>query len=787
MKKLFCFLVFSLYISAAILSQDISVKIEIMTDDFPQDIFWEIVDPSSNILETQSLENCDPFSICSSEFSLDASLCYGFIIRDVIGDGISDQGGYNVYVDDQLVISGQEFGDKIEHDLNCNRGESCNQAVNITLPNNSINAPDDKEWWLRLVPSESGLYRINTCLNVVTGEGWVDTKLWVYDRCDRDIFSDGAEGALAYSDNFVDCEPASGFNYFPLTEGVEYYIRHKPLQEWYDSIKIRVQKLPTVSGCTDIAACNFNPFANTNNGSCFYDDDCAADLSLDQEELERTIFLDQVTSNDDCLITEGCLRGQGTRDVIKFSTKIDNIGDSDYIVGVPEDNTYGFSNNNCHGHWHQDGYAQYLLFDGNGNPEPIGFKTGFCVLDLTCGQGLTKYICSYMGISAGCSDIYDEDIECQWIDVTDVADGQYTLVVRVNWSQIPDMRGKPEKTFDNNNGQVCFTIDRSSGNLVFTIVDDCPVYEDCLGMPFGQSELDCNGVCAGNSHFGDFNETGDIDENDLVSFVEMLESNTSEVENCYDLNDDGVLSIYDLALAKECLSGLEMDGGNPFHTHCQFPDGSLNPIEDVKIRISDHNSGDKYFDLEIWAADRNLSGYQVNIDGVRVQNVEKLYDIEEDYVSSGEFMVFGLHGNSSFVRTTDFIPFLRVYYSDVLTNSICIESNSEFINDKYEKVNTTVEGDCIVVSNINDIKNNIEISISPNPVQEELNVKVAGDKIKAISIYTINGTLTESLLINSATRNVQIDVADYPIGIYLIETILESGNPQIRKFNKVTQ
>jgi hypothetical protein len=53
-----------------------------------------------------------------------------------------------------------------------------------------------------------------------------------------------------------------------------------------------------------------------------------------------------------------------------------------------------------------------LLYDQLGNPMPqIGFKNGFCVLDLECsGGGTAKYGCGNMGITAGCGDIYSSGL-----------------------------------------------------------------------------------------------------------------------------------------------------------------------------------------------------------------------------------------------------------------------------------------------------------------------------------------------------------------------------------------
>ena len=43
--------------------------------------------------------------------------------------------------------------------------------------------------------------------------------------------------------------------------------------------------------------------------------------------------------------------------------------------------------------------------------------------------GLHDFSCVNMGISSGCSDVYAHNLDCQWIDITDVADGYYWLSV----------------------------------------------------------------------------------------------------------------------------------------------------------------------------------------------------------------------------------------------------------------------------------------------------------------------------------------------------------------------
>ena len=126
---------------------------------------------------------------------------------------------------------------------------------------------------------------------------------------------------------------------------------------------------------------------------------------------EGTMYLQAYENEDGCAIEEGCLTGYGDRSIIRFDTWIKNVGNVDYFIGSVSDNeeTNQFEWDMCHNHWHYKGYAEYVLFDSDGQIIPVGFKNGFCVMDLECSgddelgvpAGNYTYGCSVMGISTG--------------------------------------------------------------------------------------------------------------------------------------------------------------------------------------------------------------------------------------------------------------------------------------------------------------------------------------------------------------------------------------------------
>ena len=160
-------------------------------------------------------------------------------------------------------------------------------------------------------------------------------------------------------------------------------------------------------------------------------------FSLPDLIVEDGVFhLDIVTrffETNNCAVLEGCAQ-PGLRHLLRLNTETRNIGTSDVVLGNPVGNT-NFVFDPCHGHYHFDGYADYRLVDTNG-VVAAGHKEGFCLEDVnrfdTNAALSAKYDCTNQGIQVGWADVYSQFLDCQWIDITDVQPGIYTLEVEVN-------------------------------------------------------------------------------------------------------------------------------------------------------------------------------------------------------------------------------------------------------------------------------------------------------------------------------------------------------------------
>lgn len=139
-------------------------------------------------------------------------------------------------------------------------------------------------------------------------------------------------------------------------------------------------------------------------------------------------------ASTDCEVVEGC-ETPGTHRLLTFTTETRNIGGGDLALGNPATNSL-FHWASCHGHYHFEEFADYTLLDTSGNVVAAGHKVGFCLEDVRAwsptANPATRYNCGNQGIQTGWADVYAAGLPCQYIDITGLDPGDYTLRMVVN-------------------------------------------------------------------------------------------------------------------------------------------------------------------------------------------------------------------------------------------------------------------------------------------------------------------------------------------------------------------
>ncbi|ODM95012.1 Lysyl oxidase 2 [Orchesella cincta] len=200
------------------------------------------------------------------------------------------------------------------------------------------------------------------------------------------------------------------------------------------------------------------------------------DLVPDAYEVQRSTYLeDKQLYFLQCAMEENCLSTSAyryqnenhygwhleTRRLLRFTARIVNKGNADFRPAIPK---HLWEFHACH---IMEVFAIFDVLDQYGKKVAEGHKASFCLEDNECVAGTqTRYACANygdQGIQVGCADIYRSNIDCQWIDMTDVLPGLYTFKISINAEM------KVAESDFSNNAVVC-TLHYSEA---FALVSNC--------------------------------------------------------------------------------------------------------------------------------------------------------------------------------------------------------------------------------------------------------------------------------------------------------------------------
>lgn len=741
------------------------VEISINPDFSPSETSWEIKNADGVTVESGGHVDA---TVC-----LDTGICYTFYLYDSYGDGIYAPHGVKVYYDGEMIaeFSG-DFGSVTSVSMGCGAGENCSSATIVT---EGTYTADEMNMWYEFTPEDTGSYLISTCDLGNT----CNTKIWVYDHCLGLVPTEFAEGTYTYNDDA--CDELAQITTI-LLAGRTYYIRIGDNGTSCDGLPVTwsLSYIGAPTGCTDIYACNFSPLAMEDDGSCIYSPspDCPSgpDLVLNPANFDGGVggwsadfTLETMnTASYDCYYEEGSFTGEGVRYVLTFGVEIDNIGDEDYHIGIAGEAPY-LVYDPCHGHYHYVDYGEYKLYDSTGTEIPAGHKNGYAVMDL-CGMG--GYNGYDMGISAGCYDAYGKGTGGQWVDLTDVPDGKYTLVARVNPHNHQDVDGRTETNLANNWLSTCIELKRDAPGEKpdVEVIEDCVPFFDCYGEIFGTSEMDCYGICNGPMKVGDLNLDSTRYFDDVDQYIADILASSIIAGTCNDANADSDIDIYDAALVSGC--SWEILGASHLISLCDMPFDETDVADTVTFSIGDFSTVYGYLDIYSYNPTDKVLGYQFTMSGIVIDSVTNMASetVGHNYRishSANEVIALG-YDEIPYDKNFEAAAIARIYFH-APEEEVCIDYITSIVNEKYHEVITAKQNACVDVTSIQENMNdNINVIVRPNPFSDNATLSFNNDikEMYTLELLDLSGNIITSYPASAGDQFI-IDRNNIAAGVYV--------------------
>lgn len=163
--------------------------------------------------------------------------------------------------------------------------------------------------------------------------------------------------------------------------------------------------------------------------------DLAPDLTLLCERMEASIVIRSEFIDGTSCALDKCLTAFGVRRLLRFETAAFNAGTAALVLGPPQPSHPHWDHDSCDVHHQVRDFASYQLVDAHGAVVAVGHKQSYCVRDdieVTPGAPSSGFDCQHQGLSPGWADVHANHRDCQYVDITDVAPGNYLLRVELN-------------------------------------------------------------------------------------------------------------------------------------------------------------------------------------------------------------------------------------------------------------------------------------------------------------------------------------------------------------------
>lgn len=214
---------------------------------------------------------------------------------------------------------------------------------------------------------------------------------------------------------------------------------------------VATAECPEARQCGD-TCCGFGAVCDEGTTTCEL-----ADLVVDDARVSSSYTVVQQTiAADSCTLADVCVGAPGDADLLQFDLQIRNDGTGALDLGDALETADLYYLGQCTQEPAYAKFATYELRDSNGVPVASNDEAIGCFADgaATTSEAAPAYDdCYFMGIQPGWSTVSTVGTDCQWLDITGVQSGHYTLTIDVNTDD-----ALAESDYDNNVVTVPITI-----------------------------------------------------------------------------------------------------------------------------------------------------------------------------------------------------------------------------------------------------------------------------------------------------------------------------------------
>jgi hypothetical protein len=141
--------------------------------------------------------------------------------------------------------------------------------------------------------------------------------------------------------------------------------------------------------------------------------------------------------------------------------------------------------------------------------------------------------------------------------------------------------------------------------------------------------------------------------------------------------------------------------------------------------VSDVNWDMNYFDVYVMNPDNRIVGYELDFTGVSISDAVSLadpigYPISPSFVPGGNKVIGLSYDGASFHKNLEFVPFLRVYWSEA-GDEVCLAEVVDVVNDQFQNTLHTMEDGC--VSSVLQLEATEALQVLPNPMVDVATVQ----------------------------------------------------------------